>query len=68
MLQDPYMRSEHFTKDGTVIADLAHHIFSTSKSDHRPDDRRQFSVIDLPLGGGDFRAASNLAKEAIDFI
>lgn len=68
MLQDPYMRSEHFTKDGTVIADLAHHIFSTSKSDHRPDDRRQFSVKDLPLGGKDFRAASNLAKEAIDFI
>lgn len=68
MLQDPYMRSEHFTKDGTVIADLAHHIFSTSKSDNRPDDRRQFSVKDLPLGGRDFRAASNLAREAIDFI
>ena len=65
LLQDPYMRQEHFTKDGTVIADLAHHIFSTSTSENRPTSRRQFHKADLPHGGRDFDAASELARDAL---
>lgn len=68
LLQDPHMRKEHFTKDGSVIADIARHIFSASSSEHRPDERRQFDQIDLPDGGLDFDAASALARNALNIL
>ncbi len=68
LLQDPHMRTEHFTKDGSVIADIANHIFATSTSEHRPEARRQFSETDLPDGGRDFDAASAPARDALSIL
>jgi len=68
LFQDPYMRDQHFLKDGTVVADIVDHIFATSTSKNRPDQRRVFEESDLPLGGLDYSHASKPAQIAIDVV
>ncbi|RWE94402.1 protein DpdH [Mesorhizobium sp.] len=68
LFQDPHMRKAHFLGDDTVIAEIVDHIFAPSNAQDRPDQRRSFSEIDLPLGGMDFAHASKLAQDAIQII
>lgn len=68
LLQDPYMRREHFLRDGRVVAEIVDHIFAKSNAKNRPDRRPLFTPDDLQLGGMDFVNATRLAKDAIDLI
>jgi Cdc6-like AAA superfamily ATPase len=68
LLQDPYMRKEHFLRDDRVIAEIVEHIFAESNAKNRPDRRRLFTAEDLQFGGMDFAHATRLAKNAIELI
>lgn len=68
LLQDPYMRREHFLRDDCVVGQIVDHIFAESNAKDRPDQRRLFSPGDLALGGMDFVNATRLAKDAIQLI
>jgi energy-coupling factor transporter ATP-binding protein EcfA2 len=68
LLQDPYMRKEHFLRDDRVAAEIVEHIFAESNAKNRPDRRRLFTSDDLQLGGMDFAHATRLAKNAIELI
>jgi energy-coupling factor transporter ATP-binding protein EcfA2 len=68
LFQDPYMREAYFLHDETVVADIVDHIFKTSNASNRPDQRRVFSLDDLPPGGMDYVNASKNAKGALQFL
>jgi Cdc6-like AAA superfamily ATPase len=68
LLQDPYMRKQHFLRDDRVIGGIVDHIFADSNAKNRPDRRQSFSAEDLELGGMDFVNATRLAKDAIDLV
>ncbi len=68
LLQDPYMRKEHFLRDGGVVGEIVDHIFAESNAKDRPNRRRVFGPHDLELGGMDFVHAAKLARDAIQLI
>ncbi len=68
LLQDPYMRKEHFLRDDGVVGQIVDHIFAEANAKDRPDQRRLFTPNDLTLGGMDFVRATELAKGAIQLI
>ena len=68
LLQDPYMRKEHFLRDGGVVGEIVNHIFAESNAKDRPDRRRMFTTDDLSFGGMDFVNAAKLARDAIQIL
>ena len=68
LFQDPYMREAYFLHDDTVVADIVDHIFKASNAANRPDQRRSFSLDDLPSGGMDFVNASKNAQSALKIL
>ena len=68
ILYDPHMRQTHFLREGTIIADIVDHVFSAPDRYRPGEDRRLFAETDLPLGGGDYAAAAQLARNAMSLI
>ena len=68
LLQDSYMRKEHFLRDGGVVGEIVDHIFADSNAKDRPDRRRVFTAKDLSFGGMDFVHAAKLARDAIQIL
>ncbi|KNH02924.1 hypothetical protein J121_888 [Qipengyuania citrea LAMA 915] len=68
ILYDPHMRQTHFLREGTIIADVVDHVFAAPDAYRPAEDRRLFGETDLPLGGGDYAAAAQLAQNAMNVI
>ena len=68
ILYDPHMRQTHFLREKTIIADIVDHVFAAPDEYKPAEDRRLFAEIDLPLGGGDYAAAAQLARNAMSLI
>lgn len=68
VLYDPHMRQTHFLREGTIIADIVDHVFAAPDSYRPTEDRRLFAETDLPLGGGDYVAAAQLARNAMNLV
>lgn len=68
ILYDPHMRQTHFLREGTIIADIVDHVFAAPDAYRPAEDRRIFGETDLPLGGGDYAAAAQLAQNAMNVI
>lgn len=68
ILYDPHMRQTHFLREGTIIADIVDHVFAAPDTYRPAEDRRIFVEADLPLGGGDYAAAAQLARNAMSLI
>lgn len=68
ILYDPHMRQTHFLRERTIIADIVDHVFAAPDSYRPAEDRRLFEVGDLPLGGGDYAAAAQLARNAMSLV
>lgn len=68
ILYDPHMRQTHFLREGTIIADIVDHVFAAPDAYRPAEDRRLFGETDLPLGGGDYAAAAQLAQNAMNVI
>lgn len=68
ILYDPHMRQTHFLKEKTIIADIVDHVFAAPEEYKPAEDRRIFVDGDLPLGGGDYLAAAQLARNAMSLI
>ena len=68
ILYDPHMRQTHFLRDRTIIADIVDHVFAAPGTYRPAEDRRLFTETDLPLGGGDYAATAQLARNAMSLI
>lgn len=68
ILYDPHMRQTHFLREGTIIADIVDHVFAAPDTYKPAEDRRIFVEADLPLGGGDYAAAAQLARNAMSLV
>lgn len=68
ILYDPHMRQTHFLRDDTIIADIVDHVFAAPDTYRPSEDRRLFVEADLPLGGGDYAAAAQLARNAMGLV
>ena len=68
ILYDPHMRQTHFLREKTIIADIVDHVFAAPDTYRPAEDRRLFVEGDLPLGGGDYAAAAQLARNAMNLI
>ena len=68
ILYDPHMRQTHFLREKTIIADIVDHVFAAPGTYRPAEDRRLFAETDLPLGGGDYAAAAQLARNAIGLV
>lgn len=68
ILYDPHMRQTHFLREKTIIADIVDHVFAAPDTYRPAEDRRLFVEDDLPLGGGDYASAAQLARNAMNLI
>lgn len=68
ILYDPHMRQTHFLRDDTIIADIVDHVFAAPDAYRPAEDRRLFREDDLPIGGGDYAAAAQLARNAMNTV
>lgn len=68
VFEDPFLRSQYYLKDGSVVTSIVDHVFATPTAYRRTDERYQFSTDDLPTGGSDFSNASSLARNALNTI
>lgn len=68
ILYDPHMRQTHFLRDDTIIADIVDHVFAAPDAYRPAEDRRLFRENDLPIGGGDYAAAAQLARNAMNTV
>lgn len=68
VLRDPNFRKGFFLRPESAVNAIVQHIFDDPKLRDTSDDRREFSLGDLPLDGARYNDASSNAKEAIDFI
>ena len=68
LLLDPYLRNEYFSRDNTIVSDLAKHVFSLSRSEDRPSERREFTKSDIPLSAGEQLQMAKPAREAVQLL
>ncbi|NNB34793.1 protein DpdH [Pseudomonas fragi] len=68
VFEDPFLRSQYYLKDGSIVASIVDHVFAAPTTYRRMDERYHFSTDDLPTGGSDFSNASSLARNAINTI
>ncbi len=68
VFEDPFLRSQYYLKDGSIVASIVDHVFAAPTAYRRMDERYQFGTDDLPTGGSDFSNASSLARNAINTI
>jgi hypothetical protein len=68
VLRDPIFRKGFFLSSESTVNAIVQHIFDDPQLRDTSDDRREFSLGDLPLDGARYNDASLPAKEAIDYI
>lgn len=68
LFQDVHFRQKHFYADGNLIADLVDHVFAAPTAYRPADQRRKFSLDDLPVDPIDFKDAAALAKTALQYL
>jgi energy-coupling factor transporter ATP-binding protein EcfA2 len=68
VFEDPFLRSQYYLKEGSIVASIVDHVFAAPTAYRRMDERYQFCIDDLPTGGSDFSNASSLARDAINTI
>ena len=68
ILRDPNLRREFFLCSGKTTEAIVEHIFIDPEDRDGNEERREFSLGDLPLDGSAYKNASKRAQEAIDYI
>jgi len=68
LFQDPFLRERYFLQESSVVTSIVNHVFSAPSTYERAEERRGFTVDDLPTGGSDFKDASRQARDAISTI
>ena len=67
IFHDPHLRN-HFRQPGGVIAQLANQVLSSSTEYLPTEDRREFTVADIPLTGVEIGKMSEEARSICDFL
>lgn len=67
LFHDPYLRS-HFRRTGGIVGQLANQVLSGSSEYVPAEERREFSIADLPLTGIQTVKMSRAACDIADFL
>jgi len=67
LFNDPHLRG-HFRQTGRVVGQLANQVLSASSEYIPAEERREFSVDDLPLTGIQTAKMSSEARDIADFL
>jgi len=67
MFHDPYLRG-HFRQTGRVVGQLVNQVLSASREYVPAEERREFSIKDLPLTGIQTAKMSSAARDIADFL
>jgi len=65
---DPYVREEHFARDGSFAAELGAHVYEQPEGYKPTEKRREFSLNDLPLEVGSLMKAAEKTREFLQFL
>ncbi len=68
LLYDPYFRKEHWLKNGSIIQKLATHILGNKNTLEMVEERREFTLKDLPLNVTDCLKAGAQARDFYTFL
>lgn len=68
VLRDPNFRNGFFLVPGSTASAIVDHVFVDPDNRDGSDERREFSLGDLPLDGRSYNDAAKRTKEAIDYI
>lgn len=68
LFQDVHFRQKHFYADGNLIADLVDHVFAAPSAYRPAEQRRMFTLADLPIDPIDFKDAAALAQTALQYL
>lgn len=68
IFRDPYLRQSYFTINNPLINGLVNHVFSNSSVNIRAESRREFSAVDIHLGGRNYADAAAPTQEVLDVI
>jgi hypothetical protein len=65
---DPFLRERKFLRDNTFAAELAEHVFERPASYRPTEQRRLFSLSDLPLDVREVERAAATTQEFLSFL
>jgi energy-coupling factor transporter ATP-binding protein EcfA2 len=65
LFQDVHFREKHFHREDNIVAELVDHVFAAPSAYRPAEQRRQFTLGDLPVDPLDFKDASAQAQGAL---
>jgi hypothetical protein len=68
LFQDIHFREKHFYQEGNVIAELVDHVFAAPSTYRPAEQRRAFTLDDLPVDPLDFKDAAQQAQNALRYL
>ena len=68
LFQDVHFREKHFYQEGNIVSELVDHVFAAPSAYRPAEQRRSFSLGDLPVDPLDFRDSAVQAQNALRFL
>ncbi len=68
LFQDIHFREKHFYEEDNIVAELVDHVFAAPTSYRPAEQRRSFTLDDLPVDPLDFRDSAAQAQGALRFL
>jgi hypothetical protein len=68
LFQDIHFREKHFYQEGNIISELVDHVFAAPSAYRPTEQRRSFSLEDLPVDPLDFRDSALQAQNALRYL
>lgn len=68
LFQDIHFREKHFYQEGNIASELVDHVFAAPSAYRPTEQRRTFSLEDLPVDPLDFRDSAAQAQNALRFL
>ncbi len=68
LFQDIHFREKHFHQEGNIVAELVDHVFAAPSAYRPAEQRRNFTLEDLPVDPLDFKESAAQAQNALRFL
>jgi hypothetical protein len=68
LFQDIHFREKHFYQEANIVAELVDHVFAAPSAYRPTEQRRIFSLDDLPVDPLDFKESAVQAQNALRFL
>lgn len=68
LFQDIQFRERHFYQEGNIVSELVDHVFAAPSAYRPTEQRRNFSLDDLPIDPLDFKESAVQAQNALRYL